>query len=243
MKKIICKNCGGQFDSSLSKCPYCGTMNKKGAYADFRKKISGMIESMLGMKDEAQKSVSRMIVSSVLRGLILVLICMALGFTAGYFQNVNYYNDKEYDQKTYDNIVWEDENLEKLEEAYRNEDYDTIKKLYYENSSVIYNWEHYASYCLKEEFSELKEEPYFSKYILAKILYFLFYPDYYANTNKMSKEEYDEYLADREELLQMMKEKDYTEVELKEIYKEASDDYGYLDYGKIEEMMKEETDG
>ncbi|MBO4537736.1 MAG: zinc-ribbon domain-containing protein, partial [Erysipelotrichaceae bacterium] len=32
MKELICKNCGAAYPEDTEYCPYCGTMNKKGAY-------------------------------------------------------------------------------------------------------------------------------------------------------------------------------------------------------------------
>ena len=53
IKMMICKNCGGQFPDTLAKCPYCGTMNKKGAYRDFRRKVSAVIDRLLNLKEES----------------------------------------------------------------------------------------------------------------------------------------------------------------------------------------------
>ena len=72
MSIVQCKNCGVGFDGGLSYCPYCGTMNKRGAYAEFRGKISSLIDSMLGLKDNVEKSVSRIVLSSLLRSDSLV---------------------------------------------------------------------------------------------------------------------------------------------------------------------------
>ena len=86
MKKVVCKNCGAQYTDDLAKCPYCGTMHKRGAYRQFRKKISDMIDSMLGLKEKAQASVSRIILLSLLRSalIIAVVIVLQLTGTAGF---------------------------------------------------------------------------------------------------------------------------------------------------------------
>ena len=243
MKTIVCKNCGGKYDDTLSKCPYCGTMNKKGAYRDFRFKISDIIENVLGLKEEAYDSVHKLIFSALIRGTLLVTIIGGLGFLLGYNSNVNYYNDREYDEKTYENIIWEEENLEKLEEAYRNNDLETIDKLYYENSRVISNWEHFASFSLKKAYQNIKEDTYFTSYSLSRMLYFIYYPDYYGNTNKMSAEEIEEYETEKSDVINMLKEKGYSEEELKNIYDSCKDGYGYISSGDVEKLMKEENNG
>ena len=33
VKKIICSSCGAEFEDTLPKCPYCGSLNYKGAEA------------------------------------------------------------------------------------------------------------------------------------------------------------------------------------------------------------------
>nr|MCR5067476.1 zinc-ribbon domain-containing protein [Erysipelotrichaceae bacterium] len=104
MKQIICKNCGASYGEDTEYCPYCGTMNKKGAYKGFRKSVSGLIDRMLGMKEETHRSVSRTIASAMLRSLIMIAVIIGLAFLCSLAFNVNYHNDPEYDQKTLTNI-------------------------------------------------------------------------------------------------------------------------------------------
>lgn len=237
MKQVSCKNCGAVYDETLAKCPYCGTMNKKGAYRQFRLKIADMIDGMLGLRDDVQRSVSRTILLSFLRSLILIAIVVALAFFASRFAKVNYYNDREYDEKAYETILWEDENLEKLEEAYQNKDYKTIEKLYYENSKVVSNWSHYTSYCLRSKFETIMQDEKIDKFKLEKILYFLYYPEYYTGYNsrkKIDKEEYEEMKAS---IIHLMEENGFSEERLEEIYREHADEYGYISSYDLEEYF------
>ena len=243
MKQITCNNCGAVFSESLDKCPYCGTMNKKGAYKKFRKKIYDMIDSMLGLKQEAHRSVTRIIFTSLLRSLVMIAAIILLAFFFSRFANVNYYNDREYDEKALEAILWEDENLEKLDEAYRNDDFETIDKLYYENSSAVSRWSHYPSYALKKEFKKISEEEYFNEYDLADALYFLFYPEYFAGYNGMSKVDMEEYELMRGSLLTMLNQKGLSEAKLEEIYREHCDEYGYLRGAELSGYLKEGTNG
>ena len=104
MSKVRCKNCGAVFDAKLSYCPYCGTMNQRGAYAEFRMKISSLIDSMFGLKEDVQKSVSRIILSSLLRSLVIIAAIIGIAFGFSRTAQVNYYNDPEYDQKAYEEL-------------------------------------------------------------------------------------------------------------------------------------------
>ena len=44
VKKIICNSCGAEFEDTLPKCPYCGSLNYKGAEAEYLGKLEGMRE-------------------------------------------------------------------------------------------------------------------------------------------------------------------------------------------------------
>ncbi len=155
---MICKNCGGEFSDDLTKCPYCGTMNRKGAYKDFRKKISNIISRLLGLKAEAYDSVSKMIGISLFRSVIIVIVVCALALGASMLVNVNYYNDAKYDAESYQKILWENENLNKLNEAYERKDYTTVEKLLNERYSVSYSWEHYPAYSLQKAYLNIIED-------------------------------------------------------------------------------------
>ena len=75
------------------------------------------------------------------------------------------------------------------------------------------------------------------------MLYFIYYPDYYGNTNKMSVEEIEEYETEKSDVINMLKEKGYSEEELKNIYDSCKDGYGYISSGDVEKLMKEENNG
>ncbi len=239
MRQVTCKNCGAVFSDELEKCPYCGTMNKRGAYRKFRMRISGMIDRMLGMREEAYESISRMIFVSVLRSLLMIAVITGLAFAAARHARVNYYNDAEMDEKAYQTIMWEDENLEKLDAAYEKEDYETIRKLYYENSRVVSRWSKYPSYSLKAKYRELSERDYFNVYELQNILYFLYDPEFYAGRDGMKSVDAQEYEEMRNGLLLRMEERGYSEAELAEIYFNHADKYGYISLSDLEEYVKE----
>ncbi len=239
MKKITCKNCGAQFSDELEKCPYCGTMNKKGAYKGFRKKVSSFVDGMLGLKEETQRSVSAGIFSALLRSIALIAVIVFLAFLCSRTLKVNYYNDKEYDEKALEDIEWADENFDKLDEAYAKDDFATIRKLYAQNSRVVSKWAHYPAFCLKQEYEKLKDSTYFTEYDLVQTLYFLFYPDYYGRYDSLSAEEQQEYLLMRESVITDMNERGFSEAKLDEIYRKHADGYGYLTSSDLSEYVKE----
>lgn len=168
--KIKCKNCGGTFSDDLEKCPYCSTMNKKGAYKKYRFEFSNMADQMLGLKEETNKSVSKQILTSFLYSLLLIVIVLGLAFVFASLTNVSYTQDVKYDKETKERLIWEDENLEKLEEAYENKDINTISKLEYDNYHVVYNWKHYPWYILNQMHDEIINSDEMNEYDLEKIL-------------------------------------------------------------------------
>ena len=243
MSTVKCKNCGAVFDAKLSYCPYCGTMNKRGAYAEFRMKISSVIDAMLGLKENVQQSVSRMILSSLLRSLIIIAVIVGIAFAFSRTAQVNYYNDPKYDQQAYEEIVWMDENLDRLNEAYESGDYKTIEKLSYEQSGAVRNWSHYPSYCLKYAYQKIEAEERFNTYVFQRMLHFLFHPESFTGYNGMSKVDKGEYAAMRDTLIAELEEKGYSLAELEDIYDKCSDSYGYVDGNLLKEYVKEDGNG
>ncbi len=243
MNTVRCKNCGAVFNAKLSYCPYCGTMNKRGAYAEFRMKISSVINAMLGLKEDVQQSVSRIILSSLLRSLILIAVIIGIAFAFSRTAQVNYYNDPKYDQQAYEEIVWMDENLAGLNEAYENGDYKTIEKMYYEQPNAVRNWSHYPTYTLKYAYGKLEAEERLDVYQLQKMMHFIFHPEYYTGYNGMKRVDENEYAAMREALILKLESRGYAFSELEEIYAKHSDSYGYVDSDFLKEYVKEGGNG
>ena len=243
MRTVKCKNCGASFGEDMAQCPYCGTMNKRGAYMEFRLKISDMIDSLLGLKDDVQRSVSSIILRAFLRSLILIAVIVGIAFVTSRFVNVNHYNDKEYDQEAMEEIIWLDENLDRLNEAYERGDYKAVEKIYYENSRAASGWVLYPEYCLKKGYKEFEEAARLDFYQLQKALYLIFYPSYYTGYNGMSRVDDEVYDQIRTSVIEYMKEKGYEYSELEEIYKACSDSYGYIDSSLIKNYVKEDGNG
>lgn len=239
MSKVICKNCGADFDAKLSYCPYCGTMNKRGAYAEFRTKISSVIDAMLGLKDNVEKSVSRIVLSSLLRSLIFIAVIVGIAFLFSRTAQVNYRNDPKYDQQAYEEIVWMDENLDKLNEAYESGDYKTVNTLYYQQPNAVRKWSRYPSYCLNSIFEEIEQEERFDTYRFQKMLHFIFYPEVFTGYNGMSRVSEDEYNEMRDAVIAKLEGKGYSYAELEKIFEKCADSYGYVSSDLLKEYVKE----
>ncbi len=240
---MICKNCGGAFDDDLTKCPYCGSMNRKGAYKDFRKKIVDIIDKVFGLKEEMYSSLSSMLLKSVFRAIIMVVVCLAIAFVIVNFTYIGRYDYKKEDRQTYENIVWENDNIGKLNDAYERNDVETIRKLEAENYHVVRNWSHYASYYLTDKYVELQkylsETEKLDDYRMSEFLYFLYYPSYYVYTLSMDETETEKYEDQCQTLKDAIAKFGYREDRLKKMYKDTSDGYGYIDYDKLKKMMED----
>ena len=234
-----CKNCGAEYSDKLSKCPYCGTMNRKAAYREFKEKVAGFFDRVLGLKAEAYDSISKMLLLSILRSLILIIVVCALAFGASFMANVNYYEDVKYDRETFNDISWENENLRRLNECFENGDFEAIRKLYVQRRSVVTKWEHYSSYELQTECKKIMSEKEFNQFVLQDIIYFSFFPDYYADPGKLSEEEKEIYEENRAEVLALALKEGYSEEELEEIYENVKDAYGYFSATDLEGYLKE----
>jgi|GEM_PF-1637225 len=243
MKTVRCKNCGAVFDEDLEKCPYCGTMNRKGAYRAFRLKAASMIDQVLGLKDDIQRSVSQTIRIALFRSVVIIVLITGLAFVFARFANVNYYNDKEYDRKAYEEIVWLDENLDALDQAYESDDLETIGKLYIDNAHAVMNWPLYPSFCLKKEYERIKKDDAMDEFLLRDIIYFCCAPAVYAGRGDMNKVDPDFYQEMRGDLLEKAGEAGYTEEELEDIFAHTSGEFNYIDLEKLREYLKEDGDG
>lgn len=243
MSTVQCKNCGGSFDPKRSSCPYCGTMYKRGAYAEFRSKVSSLIDSMLGLRDDVQESVSRIVLSSLLRAVIFIAVIVGLAFAFSRTAQVNYYNDPEYDRKAYEEIVWMDENLDKLNEAYENGDYKTIKKMYYQQPGAVQKWGNYPSYCLKSAFEELGQEERFDAYRFQRMLHFIYNPEAFTGHNGMNRVDRNEYAEMRDALISELESRGYSRAELDDIYEKCANSYGYVNSDLLKQYVKEDGNG
>ncbi len=239
MRQVTCKNCGAVFDETLEKCPYCGTMNRKGSYGSFRRKVAGMVDRMLGLRNEVNQSTGSIVLSAFLRSLIMIAAVIGLAFLFSRSARIGYYYDPKSDQEAYEKIVWEDENIDKLNEAYERNDFKTIRSLYAENSNVVSRWPHYADYKLKEKYADIIEYTRISNYQLQDVLYFLYFPGYYSSGTAMKTVDAEQYESLRESVLNMMEEKGYTEQELSDIYGKNSNSYGYLSASDLNAYVKE----
>ena len=59
VKKIICSSCGAEFEDTLPKCPYCGSLNYKGAEAEYLGKLESMRQDMQQLEQVPEKELKK----------------------------------------------------------------------------------------------------------------------------------------------------------------------------------------
>ena len=163
--KIICPSCGGEFEDTLPKCPYCDTLHIKGAEAEYMQKLEDVREDMAELSAvpvaETKKEFKKQgkflgkIFAVVLVIVLLPTILLALGGRIG---------DERDAQADY---LWKQENFPIMDEMYAQGQLEELREFYLDalvNDQPVSDWEHiwfcYAidDLCEMEAFWEQKPE-------------------------------------------------------------------------------------
>lgn len=142
VKKIICNSCGAEFEDTLPKCPYCGSLNYKGAEAEYLGKLEGMREDMQQLEKVPERELKVKIKKKqkfVVKVLIL-LVVLAAAFAAVMFA-ARY--TKPRDAKA--DYQWQKENFPVLDRLYQEKDFEGLTQFYIqaiEENKPIDVWEH-----------------------------------------------------------------------------------------------------
>ncbi len=147
MKKLIhCKSCGAKFEEDLPKCPYCGTLNYKGAEHEYLNKLEDIREGMEDLQevpeDEVKKEIKKQgkFVGKVI--LIIGILMVGLGLLFYWITR-----DPERDRK--EDYLWMQENFPIMDKLYEDENYEELMKFYLdeiEAQNVVWEWNH-ADFC------------------------------------------------------------------------------------------------
>lgn len=173
MAMIICPSCGGEFDELEAKCPYCDSMNPKGAEAKFMDDLDDKIEDLEELVDSPDaggsyvNEIKESSASAISRGTkIAIAILAVVGIVAliGFVLS-----ERDNSKANYaDELVWQNETFAELDALYEEEKYDEIIKRidkYEDQEHEVWSWQHYnyiqtlaRYYDLKEELKYLDEE-------------------------------------------------------------------------------------
>jgi len=157
---IICPSCGGEFEDTLPKCPYCDTLHIKGAEAEYMEKLEDVREDMAQLgavpKEETQKEMKRQgkFLGKIVAVLVILTLLPIILFALG---NRDEKRDLQAD------YLWKQENFPIMDELYAQGKYEELRDFYLEalvNDQPVSDWEHiwfcYAidDLCEMEEFWE-----------------------------------------------------------------------------------------
>ena len=245
---MICQNCGARFNDDLERCPYCGTMNTKGAFKGYRRRLHKIKDNMAELDDDAYNSLQELIIKSLLKGLGIIAICVALGIALGFIMPRGY-DSEEYEEETYNELLWMEENTVKLDEAYAKRDMEALEDLVYEQDSIGYAWEHYDVFntwsiedrllAAAEQIAENKEYYEYNIYPFADALELLYDPENIFGLDHQFTGDEEQYYQDsinniNEAFLSIGLSNDDT----LSIYRECDDTYG-VDTERLESILKE----
>ena len=144
---VLCPKCGGEYDTSLAKCPYCGYIHEKGAERKFLNDLEQKRQELDKVDDQARKdylnewkrdgkSVLRriLIVAAVLIVLVIaVLIIHKLG-DAG--------EDRDYARE----MVWQHEHFPEFDRLYEEGKWQELQDLLFQYGAEghdVWEWAHY----------------------------------------------------------------------------------------------------
>lgn len=143
MEKIKCNSCGAEYDDTLSSCPYCGTINYKGAENKYMGTLDDIKENLDDLEkvpsDEMKKEIKHQ--GKFLAILIIILIIISLilaGLCYFVYKDTNHASTSDY--------VWQQTNYPKMDELYNAGKYDELVNFYYEaidDDKDIWNYDHY----------------------------------------------------------------------------------------------------
>lgn len=142
-KEIICSGCGGTFDNTLPKCPYCGIINYQGAEAEYLSKLDDMNDDMEELGDVPAIEIGRAIRSKgrrVLKLLVILAVCMCA--VALVLMGALNRTEKRDNQADY---LWRKENYPKLDMLYEQERYEELMDVVQQavnEEKPVYDWEH-----------------------------------------------------------------------------------------------------
>ena len=142
VKKIICSSCGAEFDDSLPKCPYCGSLNYKGAEAEYLGKLEGVRQDMQQLEQVPERELKEKLKKKqkFVVKLLLLLAVLAAAFAVIVYR-VRYVEPR--DAKA--DYLWEKENFPVLDRLYEAKDFEGLAEFCEQaitEDRTIDRWEH-----------------------------------------------------------------------------------------------------
>ena len=156
-KKIICSSCGGEFEDTLPKCPYCSSLNYKGAELEYLEKLEDVrsdVEELGAVPEREVKKELRKQGRFVLKVLLVVAAILAVFVGLYIWDELKYARDPQAD------YAWKQENYPIMNELYAQGKYEELvafRKEAYTQNAPLYEWEHREFCDIMEVVLELED--------------------------------------------------------------------------------------
>ena len=250
---MYCGNCGAEITEKDAYCPYCGVMNVRAAESEYMEKLEDIRENTEKLGDEGRRHTKKEIgrVGKLAARVFIIVAVLVLGLFAFSWAMDNVLFGSGRDAR--DEAAFKEKYFPKLEELYESGDMDATSDYMNEiggedGAEVLLMWQHYkfVSYYSDYRFirgvrgTEFDNDFWKRKY--GDVLYAgieLIYQAGYFGQKKMSAEETEkvkEYAAEAEDIFAEYFSLDKSELD--EIYKNCTDEEGYVYYTKIQEWAK-----
>ena len=250
---MYCGNCGGEITDKDAYCPYCGVMNVRAAETEYMEKLEDIRENTEKLGDEGGRHTKKEI-RRIGRFAARVFIIVAV-FVAGLFafswamDNVFFGSGRN----ARDEAAFKEKYFPKLEELYASGDMDATCDYLNEiggedGAEVLQMWPHYKyiSYYMDYKIvhaipgTELDNDFWNLKY--GEVLYagieLIYQAGYFGqkNMSAVETEKVKKYAAEAEDIFSEYFSLDKSELD--EIYRNCTDEDGYVYYTKIQEWAK-----
>ncbi len=138
----VCPSCSAEYDDTLPKCPYCDTLNYKGAEAEYLEKLEDVRADMEDLSDVPEQETKKEFIK---QGKFLKKILLGIGICVILSMALMYWINREQKTDSKAEYIWKQENYPIWEELYENQEYDTLLEKYWEAAKIgmpYWDWKH-----------------------------------------------------------------------------------------------------
>lgn len=206
--EVICGNCGGRFDDSEDKCPYCGSIYEPGAEKKYMETLEGIKNDLDRVDDDvlknAKNEVKRFFKSFIISAVIVTILWLIMFMVLKKGEENKKVFAADAMKEALDEAVFLDTRFEEWNKLYDIGEYDlmTIKiknDLVKDYNGNYGSWKHYSFFStyskymsLNEHFKSIEDYKVCSEYDYSGVLYELFNLYCEAYTNEYTRLSYKE---------------------------------------------------
>lgn len=157
MAEKTCESCAGKYDEMLPECPYCGTVNVKGAEAEYLDQLEDVREDMENLKEVPLEEIKKEFVTQgrFLRKVFVTIVIVFLVLIGIYLLREM---DWDFGRDRKAEYFWKQENYPVMDELYEKGDYEALREYFTEEKkNPTWNWSHSDFFFLYADLSGLLE--------------------------------------------------------------------------------------